>query len=141
MEDQLSRLIDREAVIDTINRLFISTDQRDWSAVRACFATEVYFDMASAGGGEAAWLLSKQITDVWEQGSKGVKGYSSSGRQPPCGDTWRGGRRILLCDCIPLFTWGCKGGNTGFCGELRFSPEERRGEMADRSFPVQFEVC
>ncbi len=73
MVDQLSKLMDREAIIDTINRLFISTDKRDWSAVRDCFAIEVYFDMASAGGGEPAWLPSKQITDAWEQGLKGLK--------------------------------------------------------------------
>jgi hypothetical protein len=68
MEDQLSQLVDKEMIIDSINRLFISTDQRDWPAVRDCFATKVYFDMASAGGEEPTWLLSKQITDTWKKG-------------------------------------------------------------------------
>lgn len=51
MENRMAQLLEKQAVIDTLNRLFLSTDRRDWPAVRACFTLEVHFDMTSAGGG------------------------------------------------------------------------------------------
>ena len=68
MNDQLQLLLDQNAVIDTLNRLFISTDNRDWEAVKACFASAVLFDMTSMGGGEPATLTPEEIAAAWEQG-------------------------------------------------------------------------
>ena len=68
MDKQLQHLLDKNAVIDVINRLFISTDNRDWQAVTACFAPEVLFDMTSMAGGEPSTLTPRQIAGAWEQG-------------------------------------------------------------------------
>lgn len=68
MNDPLQRVLDKNAVIDVLNRLFISTDNRDWEAVRSCFAPEVLFDMTSMAGGEPSRLTPQQITAAWEQG-------------------------------------------------------------------------
>jgi hypothetical protein len=63
----------RNDVIDVINRLFISTDLRDWQAVRGCFAASVLFDMSSAGGGPPARLTAQEITDGWDGGLRALK--------------------------------------------------------------------
>jgi hypothetical protein len=61
-------MTDREAVIETINRLFIATDDRDWNQVSAQFAPEVLFDMTSLAGGEPATRTPTEIADGWKTG-------------------------------------------------------------------------
>lgn len=70
MEKLLEEMLAREAVIATINRLFIYTDERDWPAVKDCLAAEVHFDMTSVVGGEPAVVSAEQIVAGWEQGLK-----------------------------------------------------------------------
>jgi hypothetical protein len=59
---------DRDAVLATVNRVFLGTDARDWAAVRGCFAASVLFDMTSVAGGQPAQLTPEQITAGWEAG-------------------------------------------------------------------------
>jgi hypothetical protein len=66
--DPVQQLIDKDRVIDTINRLFIATDQRDWAGVRATLAEKVSFDMTSLTGGKPARLSGEQIAAGWEEG-------------------------------------------------------------------------
>lgn len=68
MTDELRQLVEQSRVLDCINRLFIGTDNRDWDAVRACFAPRVHFDMTSLAGGEPASLTPAEITEAWEKG-------------------------------------------------------------------------
>lgn len=68
MEDQLRDLLAREAVIDTINRLFIRTDERDWPAVIDCFAPEVLFEIRADTGVEPTTLTPDLIVGGWEMG-------------------------------------------------------------------------
>lgn len=58
----------REDVYRVVNRLFLSTDLRDWPAVREVFADRVRFDMSSLTGQPAADLDPEEITASWEQG-------------------------------------------------------------------------
>jgi hypothetical protein len=67
-DDPLEALIERSRITDVINRLFMATDARDWSTVRACFATEVLFDMSSLGAGPAAPMSPDAIASAWESG-------------------------------------------------------------------------
>lgn len=62
----------KAAVIDTVHRFFILTDQRDWDGLQDVFAPEVLFDMTSLAGGEPDTLTSRQITDAWDEGLKDV---------------------------------------------------------------------
>lgn len=73
MEKEIKELIEQNAVINTVNRLFINTDERKWQAVSDCFADEVLFDMTSMVGGEPVKLTPQQITDTWDTGLKGLK--------------------------------------------------------------------
>ncbi len=69
----LERLVATQEVIDTVNRLFIRTDQRDWREVAKVFAPEVRFDMTSLGAEKPEVLTPSQITTAWENGLKHLK--------------------------------------------------------------------
>ena len=70
---QYRMLVEKDKIIEVINRLFISTDNRDWSKVKSCFSSEVLFDMTSIAGGDPVTLTSQQIVDAWDQGLKALK--------------------------------------------------------------------
>jgi hypothetical protein len=67
MTDALQLLMDRANIVDVINRLFISTDRRDWAAVAACLTAEVAVDMASVGG-PARPMSGAELAALWEAG-------------------------------------------------------------------------
>ncbi len=69
---KFDHLIRSDEVINTINRLFIKTDNKDWPAVKALFADEVLFDMTSLAGGQPSKLSPQQIVDAWDKGLKNV---------------------------------------------------------------------
>lgn len=57
-----------DAIIDRINELFISTDQRAWDRVLACFTPIVTFDMSSLTGQPAQAVPAETIVDGWKTG-------------------------------------------------------------------------
>ncbi len=69
----MNTLIEKDRVIDIVNRLFINTDNRDWAAVKALFAPRVHFDMTSFAGGQPASLKPQEIVDGWDKGLKALK--------------------------------------------------------------------
>jgi hypothetical protein len=73
MQDEIQTLLDREKIMETLNGLFLGTDQRDWVWVKKCFAPQVHFDMTSMGGGEPTTLTPEQIADGWKKGLKPLK--------------------------------------------------------------------
>jgi 3-phenylpropionate/cinnamic acid dioxygenase small subunit len=64
----MGELIEKNRIVDCINRLFVGTDNRDWKTVRACFADSVHFDMTSLVGGRPADVTPAEIADGWAQG-------------------------------------------------------------------------
>jgi hypothetical protein len=70
---QLQKLTDQNDITAVANRLFICTDNRDWTCVRDVFAPEVLFDMTSLGGGQPGKKTPQQIADMWELGLKPIK--------------------------------------------------------------------
>src|SRR5512141_453805 len=72
LDQQVKLLTEQNEVIAAGNRLFICTDNRDWSCVRTVFAPEVLFDMSSLGG-QPGNRTPQQITDMWEQGLKSIQ--------------------------------------------------------------------
>lgn len=73
MNNPLDVLLDKDRIVETINRLFIGTDNRDWALVRRCFAPRVLFDMSSLGAGEPTQLTPEQIVSAWDAGLKPLK--------------------------------------------------------------------
>jgi hypothetical protein len=69
----MSTMMEKDRVIETVNRLFISTDNRDWSGVKALFASRVLFDMTSLAGGLPANITPQEIVDGWDRGLKALK--------------------------------------------------------------------
>lgn len=68
MDEKIAELRDKQQIVETITRLFVSTDRRDWEAVRACLTEQVMFDMSSMGGPEAATVSAASIIEGWEKG-------------------------------------------------------------------------
>jgi len=73
VSDQLTRLLDRQAVQDVIVALFCAVDERDWPAAHACFAPRVHFDITSAGEAEPAELTREEITAAWDSGLEAIE--------------------------------------------------------------------
>jgi hypothetical protein len=73
IKNDVHRLLEESAVARTINRLFIATDNSDWSIVKLCFADSVIFDMTSMAGGEPARLSPQEIADLWQEGLKDMQ--------------------------------------------------------------------
>jgi len=60
----------REIIIETINKLFIYTDDNQWELLQnEVFTKEVYFDMSSTTG-SAKKISSKEICNIWKEGFK-----------------------------------------------------------------------
>ena len=68
----LGQLQDQNDVIAAATRLFVCTDNRDWSCVQSVFAPEVLFDMTSLAGGQPEKKTPQQIADMWDQGLKAL---------------------------------------------------------------------
>lgn len=58
--------MDTQQIIETVNKLFISVDNRDWDAVKAIFSDTVLLDYTSMAGGHPADLASADIIDSWK---------------------------------------------------------------------------
>lgn len=71
--EAVSGLVEREEIAAVINTLFVSTDQRDWKRVEACFAPSVLFDMTSLAGGQPARLAPSDIALGWETGLRPIE--------------------------------------------------------------------
>lgn len=69
----MNNTIEKDRVIETVNRLFINTDNRDWPKVKALFAPRVLFDMTSLAGGQPATISPQEIVDGWDKGLKALK--------------------------------------------------------------------
>lgn len=73
VDKEIGDLLDRTRIIETINQLFIGTDNRDWNLVKSCFRPSVLFDMSSLGAGPAKQTTPDEIASAWEAGLKPLK--------------------------------------------------------------------
>ena len=62
----------RENIVETINKLFIYTDSKNWIGLQEeVFSEIVFLDMMSLGG-SAEEMSSKSICDIWNEGFKNI---------------------------------------------------------------------
>jgi hypothetical protein len=73
MTDPLHLLLEKDRIIDTINQLFIATDNREWAAVRGCLADNVLLDMTSMTGGAPSRLTGQEVANGWEEGLRRIE--------------------------------------------------------------------
>jgi hypothetical protein len=58
---------DRAAIIDTVNRIGLFADLREWAALRRCFADRVLVDYTSRDGGAAVTMDADVLIDGWRK--------------------------------------------------------------------------
>lgn len=61
-------LADRQDIEDTVVRLFVATDRRDWASFEACLADMVILDMTSVTGGEPLHMTPTDFIAGWASG-------------------------------------------------------------------------
>ena len=64
----VEKILDRQEIVDTITRLFVGTDRRDWLQVESCLADNVTLDMTSLAGGQPMQMSSVQVAKGWKDG-------------------------------------------------------------------------
>lgn len=55
-----------QQITETVSRLFIAVDQRNWDEVKIIFNSSVLLDYTSMAGGEPANLAAVQIINSWK---------------------------------------------------------------------------
>jgi hypothetical protein len=65
MDQESTAVALRARVEDTVIRMFVATDQRDWAQVASCFTDPFLLDMSSVGAGAAAATTPAQVTAAW----------------------------------------------------------------------------
>jgi len=73
VEDELRLLRETREILDTINDLFVGTDDRDWERVARALSPRVQFDMKSVTGAEPSTVDSGKIIAGWEEGLRPLK--------------------------------------------------------------------
>ena len=62
----------REEIIETVNKLFVYTDNREWKKLQGeVFTNEVDFDMSSIGGDKKE-MTAKAICELWDNGFRDI---------------------------------------------------------------------
>lgn len=73
MTPTLEQITDKLELTELANKLFMYCDGRQWQQLLdEVFTREIFFDMTSAGGGEAAVLPAHQVCDMWRIGFAGL---------------------------------------------------------------------
>ena len=73
MEDELRLVRETREILDTINDLFVGTDDLDWNRVARALSPRVEFDMKSVTGAEPSTVDSVKIIAEWEEGLRPLK--------------------------------------------------------------------
>jgi hypothetical protein len=55
-----------QQIIEAVNKLFISVDNRDWETVKTIFSDTVLLDYTSMAGGQPSNLTSADIINSWK---------------------------------------------------------------------------
>jgi hypothetical protein len=61
----LGELAARLAVEDAVVRMFVATDERDWTVLEDCFSDPFTLDMTSMLGGDPVAMAPKQVARAW----------------------------------------------------------------------------
>ena len=70
MPIEIAEIRNRLAVEDTVVRMFVATDERDWATMQDCFSNPFTLDMTSMVGGVPSVLTPQQVTSAWSEGFK-----------------------------------------------------------------------
>src|SRR4029453_6496377 len=60
----------RQEVEDVVVRMFVATDERDWTTLESCFADPFLLDMTSLTGASPSEVSPRQVAGAWAEGFK-----------------------------------------------------------------------
>jgi SnoaL-like domain len=66
MSEELQRLLDKQAVIDTVNAMVVTADRKDWQTCRRLFMDELLLDH-DAHDGEASKMKAEELMESWQK--------------------------------------------------------------------------
>jgi len=70
MPTTLQDLVTRQEVEEVVVRMFVATDERDWSTLKTCFSAPFVLDMTSMVGGSPAIMTPEEVANAWAEGFK-----------------------------------------------------------------------
>jgi hypothetical protein len=73
VENGFEMLLEKERILDTVNDLFVGTDERDWERVASALASRVLFDARSMTGAAPETLEAAAIIARWTEGLRPLK--------------------------------------------------------------------
>ena len=62
----------RARVEDTVIRMFVATDERNWPLVQSCFTDPFTLDMSSVSGAAPALSSVREVTRMWAEGFRAL---------------------------------------------------------------------
>ena len=65
-------LLEKDQIKETINKLYMATDSRDWEGLKRLFNDKVHFDMKSLTGVHPSSETPDSIAYAWEKGLEDV---------------------------------------------------------------------
>jgi hypothetical protein len=65
-----AHLAARLAVEDAVIRMFVATDERDWSTLENCFTNPFILDMTSMVGGAPTTSMARDVARTWAEAFK-----------------------------------------------------------------------
>lgn len=68
MTTQAPDIATRLEVEDTVVRMFVATDERDWTTLQDCFTNPITLDMTSMAGGVPEILTPADVARAWSDG-------------------------------------------------------------------------
>ena len=72
LKRMVTKLVERQKIVDTVNMLYMSTDAKDWHRVAKLFTVDVHFDVRSLGAKEVELKSGDEIAKGWREGLKSV---------------------------------------------------------------------
>ena len=67
---RIENLAARAAIEDTVVRMFVATDERDWPVLESCFSDPFTLDMTSMVGGTPSSITPSEVAQAWADGFK-----------------------------------------------------------------------
>ena len=72
LKRMVTKLVERQKIVDVVNTLYMSTDAKDWHTVANLFTNDVHFDVRSMGAKAVEQKSGDDIAKGWQEGLKSV---------------------------------------------------------------------
>jgi SnoaL-like domain len=73
LDPRIRETLDRQRLAETVTRMFVHTDRREWEALEGLFTETVTIDWTSLSGGEPVTLQAAQLVTGWRDALGGFR--------------------------------------------------------------------